>query len=262
MAGSDGPPIRPVGESKFIKLLVYALPGRGKTRFVGTSPGKVLILRPPTDHTDSILGSGAKEWVIHDWDEMHDAGEYLRHSGHKWDWVWLDSISLWQEIGIDHIWQGVINRKPARKEFGVDRGEYGINMDRLGRWVRHCVGADEFNFGVTAYPFEKETQEGDIIMMPYVQGKEMSEKICGYMNMVAYMKTSGSGKTRKRILYTDESEDFYAKDQFYCLPNGRLTNPTMPELLKYINAARAKNKPAGTSRRRPAARTRTRTARS
>jgi hypothetical protein len=251
-------PIRPLTASRFVKIFLYGEPGVGKTRFVGSSGEGTLILRPPTDHTDSIIGAPVEEWVIHDWTEMNEALEYLRLEGKKHSWVWLDSISLWQEIGLDDIWQAEVQRKPSRKEYGRDKGEYGRNMERLAEWVRHVVGADAFNFGITAHVFEGETLDGELKYMPYVQGKNMSQKIQGYMNIVAYLekKRNDQGKVTRTVLHTDESENWVAKDQFNALAGqkGRIIRPTVPELMKFVDAARAKAQPASRprrSRRRP-----------
>jgi len=231
--------IKPVQRTKHINLMVYGDPGVGKTRLIGTAP-KTLILRPPTDHTDSIRDSDAEEWVIRDWNEMAEAQEYLRHEGAKnWDWVWLDSISLWQDTGLDDIWESVIAQKPHRAEFGLDKGEYGRNMQRLARWVRHMVGMDAVNFGITAHPFEGTDINGDVKLMPYVQGVNMAEKVMGYMNMVTYLEVrekKNNGGTY-RVLHSQASEDYKAKDQFDALENGKLVEPTMPKIVKLIKAA-------------------------
>jgi hypothetical protein len=221
--------------------MLFGNPGAGKTRFIGTAPdpARTLILRPPTDHTDSIRDTGVKEWVIRDWSKMYEALEYLRETGGRdWDWVWLDSISLFQDTGLDDIWAGVIEKKPARKEYGLDRAEYGVNMFRLGQWVRHIVGMEAFHFGITAHPTEvvDPFDDGGVdMLMPYIQGKNMSPKICGYMNIVAYMDVRRNKKTNKlvRTIYT-EGDKAYGKDQFGVLPDGKMNYPTIPKLLDLI----------------------------
>lgn len=232
--------IRSVTESKHVSMCVYGDPGVGKTRLIGTLGARTLILRPPTDHTDSILDSSVKEWVIKDWSEFDEAYEYLRLEGAKdWDWVWLDSISLFQDHGLDDIWESVLEKKPHRAEYDLDKGEYGINMARLSRYIRHFVGMDAFNFGVTAHPTPFEMPDGEEKLMPYVQGKNMAPKICGYMNMVLYyeLRRKKDG-TLYRVLRSEASDQFYAKDQFTALSKGRLVDPTMPKVIEAIEAAR------------------------
>lgn len=241
--------IREVGQSETNNLLVYAMWGVGKTVFVGSGGPKTLIMRPPTDHTDSIIthypvGKRPKEWIMHDWDEMAEGHEYLRLHGEEWDWVWLDSISLWQDTGLDDIWAATIAHNPARnlKHAGIDKGEYGRNMDRLSAWVRNTVGIDTFNFGITAFPTTRFDAPGteERKLMPWVQGKMMSEKICGYMNMVGYMEKKISPSTKRvyRQISFEETEDYYAKDQFNAFEKGRLIDPTLAKISAAVDAAK------------------------
>jgi hypothetical protein len=265
MAKASGRPtgIQPLSRGKKINFLLYARNGIGKTTLVGTTPGRTLILRPPVDHTDSIDNPppGMEEWVIRDWNENWEALDYLRmHGARDWDWVWMDSISLWQDIGLDDIWETVLNEKPQRRRYGLDKAEYGINMFRLAQWIRHIVGAQQFNFGVTAHPadlpeggaYENDSRE---LLMPFVQGKNMSNKICGYMNVVGYLDLAKSKKEPPpRILRFNATDEYYAKDQFKAFAGGKLLNPTMPEIIKLIEEAKAKRKVgrAKTTRRRTA----------
>jgi hypothetical protein len=263
--GELPPGIREVGESKFIKQLIYAMWGVGKTVYVGSGGPRSLILRPPTDHTDSIIkhfkpGERPKEWIIHDWDEMDEAHQYLRLHGGEWEWVWLDSLSLWQDTGLDDIWQAVIERNPARnaKHAGMDKGEYGRNMDRISAWVRNTVAIDTFNLGITCFPTMKfDAPGGDRKLMPWVQGTMMSEKICGYMTMVGYMevKKSKSSDRAYRVINFGESEDYYAKDQYGAFQNGRFVDPTIPRLMAAVAAAKGTAQPARRGKRQTTAAT-------
>lgn len=264
----SGPPIQniKVGRNPKINLLVYAEPGVGKTVLAGTSgdlqpiPGrdrskaKTLILRPPVDHTDSIDRDDIDEWVLHDWAEADDAMLHLRNDGHlDYDWVWLDSLSLWQDQGLDDLWEQIIREKPQRARYGLDKGDIGINMQRIGRFVRHMVGCPHWHFGITCHPRVSASSEDEEApnekLMPYVQGKNMPQRVCGYMNVVAYMtiETVGRGKKRDaRVIQLNQTPRYYAKDQFDSTESGRVIDPTMPKLIEGIMASK-KYKKAATS---------------
>jgi hypothetical protein len=252
MAGPETPK-----RTKHAFIGLFGFSGIGKTRLIGEYDD-TLIIRPPIEHTDSVRTRTFKEWVVRSWSEMDEVLEYLQHKGKDHSFVWLDSISAFQDTGLDDIWADVIAAKPHRKQYGVDKGEYGVNMTRLGQWVRAVVGLDAFNFGWTAHPFLGNilNDEGshDEILLPWVQGKNMPLKMCGYMNMVAYYQIKKQKEKSVRVLRTNLTEHYFAKDQFDAFPNGRMVNPTMPKIMAAIEAARPK--PA--AKKRTPARRRTR----
>jgi hypothetical protein len=252
-------PPQPLADGNSIKMLVNAPSGWGKTRLAGTSSGSALFVRPPIDYVDSILPADKPrhmQWVARDWTQMEDCYEHLRHEGaEKYKWVWLDSISGYQDIGLDDLWQTIIDENPRRKRYGLDRGDYWINMQRLGRWVRDVATLSDtgaFNFGITAWPAElspsPEDAEVDQKMMPWVQGKNMSMKVCGYMNIVAFGSVTSKGTRRLQFM---ETEHVYAKDQFDMFEKYYLLNPTIPKIEEAVAAKR----PKPTSKRRPKRRT-------
>lgn len=245
--------IRSVSMGDNIKFICYAGPGVGKTVLAGSSSKPTLIIRPPMDHTDAlaIRGSGAEEWVIDDWTEMEEAYEYLKHEGQfHYHWVSLDSISIWQDAGLDDVFEDTIARKgPERAAFNPDKGEYGVNMYRLAKWIRH-VCALQSNVLITAHPFASEDEDGDLLMMPYIQGKMMPEKICGYMNLVGYLKVvEPKDKDPFRALITDRAGKWYAKDQFDAF-GGRIIEPTLDKIENAIDKAKGAGKPRKKATRR------------
>ncbi len=200
-----------LGDSGGVNLCIFAPPGTGKTTLIGTGP-KTLIIRPPVDHTQSIVRpADVIEIVAGAWNGMAEALRWVQQDGYKEvDWVWLDSISLMEDIGLDDVFQVAIDRKPSRNEFGPDKGEYGINRGRLMRWVRDMMGisaAGMINFGVTAQPMEMyDPIKEDDVWLPAVGSPNnplMAIKFCGYMNIVAYLKlTERDGKPPVRRLMT------------------------------------------------------------
>lgn len=266
------PNIQPVGASAKLSMLLYADIGWGKTTFIGSGgkDAKILIIRPPTDHVDPILDSGCQEVVVRNWEEIFESLEYAQHEGKNWDWVWLDSISLLQDVGLDDVYENVLDRKGPvgslarkdREQFGPDRGEYRVNMWRLGQWVRHMVGAGTVNLGITAHAFWWEPNDNGVTsscLWPWIQGKQMPQKICGMMNIVGYgaieeREGRGGRKRTVRVMHTNATENWYAKCQIKLpggapvFPTGDIINPTLPEMMTEIMKGRTSN--GQTTRRR------------
>lgn len=254
-------PAQPVQRSRTTKFLLYADPGWGKTPMLADAKGKKLILRPPVEHIDALSASAiasCEEWVLNNWNDMDEAYEELRLKPKRWkDWVLLDSVSGYQDIGLDDIWEFTIEKNERRKDYGLDKGEYGINMQRLGRYIRYLVRlADEgkFNLAVTAWPADpafhgsmatSEDDERPDKLMPWIQGKNMSTKICGYMNLIGYGTFTEKGN---RVIYFEETERYIAKDAITSAgafrPNGgKLIKPTMSQIEQAIDSARNKVAP-------------------
>lgn len=237
-------------------IIVYADPGVGKTWLAATSAKEdhdTLIVRPPTDHTDTIdihFDVIVDEWVVHDWQDMDEVHEYLRHEDHGYRWVWMDSVSLVQEIGLDGIMQDLVTAKPHRNEHVPDRGEYGENMNRLSKWIRNMSALD-FNFGMTAHVIRYTSPKtGDEHLMPWVQGKMMPEKICGYANVVGHLDIIESEKHGEvRVLHVKPHDEYYAKDGFGAF-SGRILRPDISKMEEEVKKAKKSKRKKSASKKR------------
>jgi hypothetical protein len=248
-------------------MILFSMPGVGKTSLIGTGP-RTLILRPPTDHVDPIYragnGDNIDEAVMHGWDELHPDGfwrAFQQGDYKKYDWVWLDSVTLWQDQGLSYLFDKAVDRNKRREEFGLDKQEYGLNQFRLLRFVADMIGMvndGKINFGMTAHTMEWYNPQLDANMWaPLIHGSDGKhmQKICGMMKVVGYYYLHRpEGKEPYRVLKTKtEADDVFVKDQLDIGgESGRIKSPTMAD----INAALSgKNQQ---SRRRPAGRRRTR----
>lgn len=279
------PEIRPVGASSKTNLLIHSDIGVGKTSLIGSGGQdfNIVIMRPPTDHVDPIIGSGCREMVVRNWEDIFEGLEWARHEAARElgedGWFWMDSISLLQDTGLDDVYENILDKKGpvgslARKEreqFGPDRGEYRVNMWRLAQWVRHMVGDGSVNLGITAHSFWYEPNNPldeltPSCLWPWIQGKNMPSKICGMMNIVGYMEVQERelrGRKRTvRVLHTNKTERWYAKCQIK-LPDGSsvfgdgdIVNPTLPEMVAAIKKGRPVSNGAGTRPTRRGRRTR------
>lgn len=255
--------IRDAGKDDYIRWMLYAYPGHGKTSFIssGAAEGlKILLIRSPMDQIPKrALGTGMQEWIVSSWEDMLEVQEYAQHEGSKWDWIWEDCISVMQDVLLDDIWGATVAEKPHRDNLtpsgGLDRGEYGRNMERIKRHVRHMAGCRQFHYGITAHPFEAPhpaNDEGGVVLQPYVQGKNMSQHICAIMNTVSFMEVKeNEDQTKKwRRFYFAESERWYAKDQQDAfVEKGYADNLTLGKATAALTGTAPKRGRATTTRR-------------
>lgn len=252
------PGIRPVGtgQDKYMRIGVYANPGEGKTSLIGTSP-RCLIL--DADRGTEVLQTrgltkNVEKWEVSNWTDMMDAYEYLLNGGtNDYEWVWIDSLFGFQERGMDHIMSDLVVKSPHRKMYLPDKGEYGQNMNRLTLLMRDFRDLP-INWGWTSHVMRTEDQDGEVLYMPMVQGRDMSAKVCSYMNLVGRVEKFMKEGTEQVRFTTTTKEKFYTKDRFKI---GSILDPTIPKIMTKVNQARqtapaTANQSPGASKSSPA----------
>lgn len=225
------------GLTRFLRMIIYGFPGVGKTPLAATAKNALILECDRGVESAVLAGSTAKKWIISDYHDLTAAYEYLRNGGyHDFETLILDSGSMMMQRGMDNIMADLAARKPNR--FGADwlpdKGEYFQNQQRFGKFIRDFVDLD-INLIVTAWAFveEREMANGDIEsrMMPGLPGRNYSDKICGYMGIVAHLQTVASKKRDGEypVLSTQRRDKWYAKDRYAII--GRMPHPTIPKIM-------------------------------
>lgn len=222
-----------------INFCLYADNGTGKTSLITTEPRSLILQADPGGTTTAAsMGRPGKYKVISGWDDLEATEDYFRNGPgcQKYGWVWLDSVSLFQDIGLENIMVDLI--KPTsqggkgrshREVWHPDKGEYGENMNRLKLFVRHMCGMP-VNFGFTAFPFRTEDEQtGEIQYLPWVQGRGMPNALCGMVDVIGYMRIVAKDQKEHQAVYFKKKDMYYAKDRFGALPPMML-DPTIPKI--------------------------------
>lgn len=248
--------IRPMGqEDRYHRLMVYGEPGVGKTVFAGTSP-KALILTSDASETMSAaaMGSQADVWVCPGYEDIDKAWEYLRHEGHEeYDWVWVDNLTLLQDQAMDDIMEELVRQKPTRNRWVPDQHEYLVNQNRISTMIRSFKKLP-MHVGFTAHVMKTEDMDGKILYLPMLQGGQgaLSQKICGYMNVVGYLALLRKENKSHRVMYLEKRGKYLAKGRFPGMAS-ELADPTVPLLEQAMAATVATG---GATRRRSTSTTR------
>lgn len=222
-----------------INLLIFGPNGIGKTPLSLTAPN---VLTLDADHG---MASAAwapppnglrKTWRIEDWSDMDNAYDYLRNDGgtKTFDWVVLDGVTGFQELGLENIMRDKIDSgKAHRKLWAADKGEFGENMNRLKLWVRH-MAALKINFIINAHEMLEDIENG--MYMPSLIGRGMPAQICGYMDVIGHMWIAEKDGKTKQVIDFKARERYYARDRFKALP-AQMPDPSIPKIQKLIEDA-------------------------
>lgn len=240
------------GAGRWARVCFYNYPGSHKTSLIGDgTAGKVLIIRSPMDNIPARIraNKNVQEWVVSTWEEMSGDSDsvlqYMRHEGHEWDWIWLDCLSVLQDVLLDDVWQATVAYKPHRAALtpqgGMDAGEYWRNAERLQQFIRSAVGSSGYHFGIACHLDEGDHPDNPdlTVLRPFIHVKGMVQKICGYMNVIGYLqlKADEDGKNPYNRLHVRESPFWYAKDLYDAFPQGYIDDPNMGEFTKAIERA-------------------------
>lgn len=226
---------------RWINMGVYGWFGSGKTPMIGTGEDTLILDADVGVQSAQASGSKATVMPVLTYAELQQAYEYLAYGTHSFKWVWLDSISLFMDRGlVDDILVEAAEQNPRQSKDVASQREYLVQQNRIGTHVRQFC-ALPINFGWTAHVMTTvEAETGEVIYMPMIPGGkgEFSSKICGYMNVVAYLGKTSSGKPR---LITGRTDHYYARDRFFALNSGgkpHIDNPTIPTIEALIEQKR------------------------
>lgn len=224
------------GKEIFVHGLFYGDPGSQKTRLAGTSENALLLNCDGDSGPDSIAGwSNVDIADCEDLYQLEEWAEYLRHGRHSYSMVWIDSISMLQENQMEKVLSDVTTAKPHRDRDIPDVQEYLKVQNQLKKLVRHLTGL-RMHVGITAHALRVEDEdEGTVQYWPAITGKQMPQKICGYMGLVAHLKTQTDKEDENKedlIMRTRSNDRYYAKDRYGITKSGGMKNPTIPTLIK------------------------------
>lgn len=256
--------IQPVKRVEFfMNMLVHGEPGVGKSVLAGSAP-KALILAHNLDETSSAaeFGSSAQVWHVPTHHEMEEAYQYIRHEGvNEFEWICWDNGTLWQEQSLDRVMEDLVTEKPHRNRWVPDMHEYLVVQNQLSTYVRQFQ-ALPIHFLMVCHTMRTEDDDGRIQYVPMIQGGQgqLSQKIAGYMNVVAYMSAVQKKEGETRKIYVNKRSRYLAKSRWKGL-QGEMSDPTITKVMDAVRSefpslgnppARGDSKTSSTKRKRKA----------
>ena len=190
-------------EDEYVNLLIYADSGIGKTVFAG-SDDDVLFIAPEDNGTLSAkrFGSNAVKWKIHGWTDIVAAYEWLYEQDPiPFNWVVLDSLTEMQDMCMRKILEEGCEINPSRDPDTPQLQDWIPYQNRFMRLVK-CFNSLPVNVLYTALQMEEEMEDGEVVVLPMMQGKGTQ-----YAKKVASTMTSfGRMSVQRRRIGKDEDE--------------------------------------------------------
>ena len=109
----------------YVKVLVYARNGQGKTRFAATAP-KVLIVDVNERGTRSVRKyPGAKVIQVNKWEDLVYVYWFLKSADHDFESVVIDTLTMMQVVCIRHVLKESEDRDPNKDPAMMSQREWG-----------------------------------------------------------------------------------------------------------------------------------------
>lgn len=260
------PSIHKIGDIGYIRMLLSATSGFGKTIF-GTSHPKVLLLLtdPEGSYSAKQFGHNADEWTINNAKDLGEAVGWLQQGGAKlYDWVCVDNISHAQKLFRRQAKENNLAKNPRTDPLVPEPGDYQRDQLSTEKLVMQMHELP-VNIIWTAWQETRENElTGESYYMPNIHGQKgaVAEQIMGYMNINGFGQVVNIGGKDVRRIHFSQTDPYRGKDRFVAL-GAYQDNLTLTKLDALIAAAKSKTpvaakKPAATADKRKTATSRRR----
>ena len=192
-----------------INLLVYGMPGVGKTSFAARTED---VLIADVEHGAKLLGlHGIKADVatISKWEDMQEL--YAALQGGKYKTVVIDPIG---EL-LDKLLTSLKVTHGTKGGEALSLQGWGLAKERFRSMIRAFRDLD-VNVVLVAHSSEKK-EEDMLHVRPKLQAN-LDEDVCAMMDIVGYLKIVTQDKQKIRRLFTQPTDKYYAKDRSGLLP--------------------------------------------
>lgn len=164
-----------------MKAVLYGPPGSGKTTMGATFPD-VLILSAESGLL-SVRDRDLDVWTISVWEDLEEAFAFLKHGGHKYRSVAIDSLTEAQKKLHEHI----VRKFPGKRrdyEDLMSQSDWGYAIDRMRKM---CRAFRDLPLNVVFIALDQtEITEEETITKPALSGKTLSDELCGWVDAVVY----------------------------------------------------------------------------
>jgi hypothetical protein len=233
------PIVRVAEKERLFNMLVYGMPGVGKTVLAGSvteiedmSP---VLFVDVEGGTMSIADAYPDTEVVRATSFTQLQGLYADlHKGRGgYKTIVIDSLSEMQKFSMGTIMkQAVIDRPDQDPEVPSVR-EWGKNGEQIRRMVRAFRDLPVNTIFTCLLKSDKDPRTGLNMGKPALPG-QLANEISGYFDIVTHMYVKIVKGEASRLLLTTQTDSFVGKDRSRKLP-AVIIDPTMRTIMDYIN---------------------------
>lgn len=212
-----------------LKVMIYGLPGCGKTTFAATAPKPLVIDVERGARSVLNVNNPVDVLEYRSIEQVEKTIEYLSAGNEafkKYDTIVLDSISEMQRRLLDQQLRALGGGAPVYK---ADWGVYGENTQRLRMLVSAFRDIDKHLICTAHSKEEKDDQTGLTVTRPDLTPK-LAATVAGLFDIVGYLRINQKGE---RILRVQPTKMVLAKSRL-ALPE-EISSPTWDMITKDNN---------------------------
>ena len=220
-------------QEQFIRMMIYADSGVGKTRFAATWPKPIFL---DADKGMMSVDIAVGRINIDNWMELQDAFTLLRtpEAQKQYDTIVFDTLNEIQHIAMQNVLGSFPEIKRPYKSL-PQVGDYGKSLNDFDLLIRGFLKLPYHQIFIAQV--KKKEFDTDPIE-PHLTGKHTTPNIARKMSVIGYMNrvpiaADEGGQLIVPVMYFNEQE-VVSKDRTGTLPPS-ITEPTYDKLAFYWN---------------------------
>lgn len=171
---------------------LLSLQGRPGFEFAMAQAEDVSSIKQLERCYDNFTGTGKRDWRK------------------KYDTIVHDRFEDIQQIGLEEMQEGIVERNSSRDIDSIDKKEWGRIGNRMSRYVRRMRKIPQWKIFVTGVQEDRDTG----ILVPKIKGG-FRQELPGLVDHVMFLRV---GKHGVRYLHLDpQPDEFYAKTRAWWL---------------------------------------------
>jgi hypothetical protein len=252
---------RPAEVKRMPRFLFYSRNKKGKSSLCLSVGVDNILMIDPEKGTDEMKKKNPHVWPVHQWEDVDDAYEFLRHinlctrcpTPHPFRWAGVDGLTKMANMSLKYVMKLEDEKSLTRTPNFVQKNDYGksgeLVKDLLIKFHNLPLGivftAQERQ--VEAFDSE-EDEEFEGIPSAYVPdlpkgARSAAGSIVDVVGRLYVVKNADTGKKERRLWVGDSAryETGYRSD--FVLPD-YIANPTIPKLVTLMRTGTIPKKTA------------------